>query len=216
MRSPPIHRLTFDLEQTFTHRAKAFLALTSESYPGFVGERIDLLDLRAHLQRQTQALTVLAWDVRQPVSRIQLVVIPENEPLERFMPSGRQAFAQGWLRTFGRICLSGNERLESFARDRDYDFIRADDRTPRPHVLDVPPGTYLALVYTGRESAVKGPHAEPPSDIVILRHYPFPPPRVAPVRLAGRMFSDPSAEAAETGSPELPIRNDHRSFDTPL
>jgi len=215
MRSPPVHHLTFDLEETFTHRARAYLALTAESYPGFVGERADALDLRAHLQRQTQALSVLAWDVRQQVSRIRIVVIPENEPLERLMPSGRQAFAQGWLRTFGRICLSGNERLESYAHDRDYDFLRADDKTPRPHLLDVPPGTYLVLVYTGRDSGLHAPdHAETPSDIVILRHYPFPPPRIAPVRLGGLRFPDENRAEPEP-EPDSPRRNDHRSFDLP-
>jgi hypothetical protein len=186
MRSPPVHHLTFDIQETFSHKAGSYLALISESYPTFVSEQADGLDMRAHLQRQTQALTVLAWDVRQPVSRIRMVVIPENEPLERLMPSGRQPFAQGWLRTFGRLCLTGNERLESCAHDRISDFLHSDEKTARPRVFDVPPGTYSVMIYTGIDSATNGTaHPESPSDILILRHYPFPPPRVAPVRLGG-------------------------------
>ena len=191
MRAPPVHRLTFDAEETFSHRAGSYLALTSESYSTFVGEKSDTLDMRAHLQRQAQALTVIAWDVRQPISRLRVVVIPENEPLERLMPSGRQPFAQGWLRTFGRLCLAGSERLEACTHERECDFLRGEDPTPRPRVLDVPPGTYLVLVYAGVDVASNGTSpGEQPSDILILRHYPFPPPRVAPVRLGG--FSRPA------------------------
>jgi hypothetical protein len=213
MRSPPVHRLTFDTEETFSHKAGSYLALISETYPTFVGEKADGLDMRAHLQRQTQALTVLAWDVRQPVSRVRLVVIPENEPLERLMPSGRQPFAQGWLRTFGRLSLTGNERLESCAHDRISDFLHSDEKTPRPRVFDVPPGTYSVMVYTGSDPATNGmAHTEEPSDIVILRHYPFPPPRVAPVRLGGSMLSE--VGHLEADSPGADGEN-HRNLDTP-
>jgi hypothetical protein len=182
----PSHHLTFDSAETFPYRAGSYLALVVETYTHFVGEKADGLDLRAHLQRQSQALTVLAWDVRQPVGRIRIVVIPENEPLERLMPSGRQPFAQGWLRTFGKICLAGNELLEAGARDPGHDFFHSDSTKNKPRVLDVPPGTYSALVYAGTEPVANGAaKSAEPSDIVILRHYPFPPPRVAPVRLGG-------------------------------
>jgi hypothetical protein len=176
------HRLTFDSEVTFPYRAGAYLALAVETYAHFVGEKADGLDLRAHLQRQGQALTVLAWDVRQPEGRIRFVVIPENEPAERLMPSGRQPFAQGWLRTFGRLCLAGNELLEACAHDPDHDLFHANGKSSKPLILEVPPGTYSALVYAGGESE---PNAAESPDIVILRHYPFPPPRIAPVRLSG-------------------------------
>ena len=74
------------------------------TYTRYVAREADDLDLRAHLQRQTQALTILAWDVDRPVSRLDFILIPEHEPLEQVMPGGRQPFASGWLRSFGRLC----------------------------------------------------------------------------------------------------------------
>ena len=42
----------FNSTGTYPDQEAQYLALTAESYPGFVGERADTLDLRAHLQRQ--------------------------------------------------------------------------------------------------------------------------------------------------------------------
>ena len=189
MRSPPVHRLTVDSHDIFTHRAGAYLALFDlGTYTRYVAREADALDISAHLQRQTQALTILAWNARQPISRLDLVVIPEDEPLERQIPNGRQPFASGWVRTFGRLALTGNELVETCARDPEFDLLHSA-ASGRPRLFDVPPGTYTVQVFAGNDAV---------TDVVILRHHPFPPPRVAPVRLGGHQFfseedDDPNA-----------------------
>jgi hypothetical protein len=176
MRAPPVHRLTVDTHDIFTHRAGSYLALFDlGTYTRYVAREADALDIRAHLQRQTQALTILAWDARQPVSRLDLVVIPEDEPLERQVPGGRQPFASGWVRTFGRLALTGDELLETCAREPKFDLLHSA-ASGRPRLLDVPPGTYTVQVFAAADDI---------TDLIVLRHHPFPPPRVAPVRLGG-------------------------------
>jgi hypothetical protein len=196
MRSPPVHRLTLDSHEFFTHRAGSYLALFDlGTYRRYVAQEADALDIRAHLQRQTQLLTILAWDVHQPITRLDLVVIPEDEPLERQVPSGRQPFASGWVRTFGRLALAGNELLETCARDADFDLLHSA-ASGRPRLFDVPPGTYTIQVFAGADNI---------SDLVVLRHYPFPPPRVAPVRLGGLHTYHESEEDKATSHKSPPI-----------
>jgi hypothetical protein len=179
MRAPPVHRLTVDSHDIFTHRAGSYLALFDlGTYTRYVAREADALDIRAHLQRQTRALTILAWDARQPVSRLDLVVIPEAEPLERQVPGGRQPFASGWVRTFGRLALAGDELLETCARQPEFDLLHSA-ASGRPRLLDVPPGTYTVQVFA---------HDDASTDLIVLRHHPFPPPRIAPVRLGGHQF----------------------------
>jgi hypothetical protein len=195
MRSPPVHRLTIDTHEVFTHRAGSYLALFDlGTYTRYVSKEADGLDISAHLQRQTKALTILAWDVRQPISRLDLVVIPEDEPLERQIPSGRQPFASGWVRTFGRLALTGNELLETCARDAEFDLLHSA-HAGRPRLFDVPPGTYMIQVFSGGDNV---------SDVVILRHYPFPPPRVAPVRLGGHAFLSEEEDGDPNASHKSP------------
>ena len=194
MRAPPVHRLAIDTHEVFTHRAGSFLALFDlGTYTRYVSKEADALDLSAHLQRQTKALTIVAWDVNQPITRLDLVVIPEHEPLERQIPSGRQPFASGWVRTFGRLALAGNELLETCARDAEFDLLHSAD-SGRPRLFDVPPGTYTVQVFSGADNV---------SDVVILRHYPFPPPRVAPVRLGG-FHPDEESEQDRATSHKMP------------
>jgi hypothetical protein len=190
MRAPPIHRLTIDSHDVFTHRAGSYLALFDlGTYTRYVAREADALDIRAHLQRQTQALTILAWDVSRSSSRHDFVLIPEHEPIEQVMPSGRQPFASGWVRSFGRLALAGNELLETCARNAEFDLLHSA-ASGRPRLFDVPPGTYAVQIFNGVEDDV--------SDVVILRHHPFPPPRVAPVRLGGHYFLSDSEEDKAT------------------
>jgi hypothetical protein len=146
MRAPPVHRLTVDTHDIFTHRAGSYLALFDlGTYTRYVAREADALDIRAHLQRQTQALTILAWDARQPVSRLDLVA------------------------------LAGDELLETCAREPEFDLLHSA-ASGRPRLLDVPPGTYTVQVFAAADDI---------TDLIVLRHHPFPPPRVAPVRLGG-------------------------------
>jgi hypothetical protein len=197
MRSPPVHRLSIDSHEVFSHRAGSYLALFDlGTYTRYVAQRADGLDISAHLQRQTQALTILAWDVSRPVSRLDFVLIPEDEPIERIIPSGRQPFASGWVRSFGRLALMGDELLETCARNAEFDLLHSA-ASGRPRLFDVPPGTYFIQVISGPTDTI--------SDTVVLRHYPFPPPRVAPVRLGGLQPLEPSEEDRATShkAPEV-------------
>lgn len=190
MRAPPVHRLTIDCHDVFNYRAGAFLALFDlGTYTRYVGREADKLDISAHLQRQTQALTILAWDVRRSSSKHDFVLIPEHEPIERVMPSGRQPFASGWVRTFGRMALIGDELLETCARNAEFDLLHSV-ASGRPRLFDVPPGTYFVQVFSSGTDDV--------SDVVVLRHHPFPPPRFAPIRLGGHQFAAESEEDKAT------------------
>jgi hypothetical protein len=198
MRSPPVHRLSIDSHDIFTHRAGSYLALFDlGTYTRYVGGKADALDISAHLQRQTQALTILAWNVSRPASRLDFILIPENEPIEQIIPSGRQPFTSGWVRSFGRLALMGDELLETCARNAEFDLLHSA-ASGRPRLFDVPPGTYLIQVFAGQGNEV--------SDVVVLRHYPFPPPRVAPIRLGGHQFLAESEEDKATShkAPEVP------------
>jgi len=200
MRSPPVHRLSIDSHEVFSHRAGSYLALFDlGTYTRYVATRADALDISAHLQRQTQALTILAWDVGRPVSRLDFVLIPEDEPIERIIPSGRQPFASGWVRSFGRLALMGDELLETCARNAEFDLLHSA-ASGRPRLFDVPPGTYFVQVISGPTDAV--------SDTVVLRHYPFPPPRVAPIRLGGLKPLGPSEEDAATSHKAPEVRTE--------
>jgi hypothetical protein len=197
MRSPPVHRLSIDSHEVFSHRAGSYLALFDlGTYTRYVAAKADALDISAHLQRQTQALTILAWDVGRPVSRLDFVLIPEDEPIERIIPSGRQPFASGWVRSFGRLALMGDELLETCARNAEFDLLHSA-ASGRPRLFDVPPGTYFVQVISGPTDAI--------SDTVVLRHYPFPPPRIAPVRLGGLHPFEESVEDRATShkAPEI-------------
>jgi hypothetical protein len=205
MRAPPVHRLTVDSHDIFTHRAGSYLALFDlGTYTRFVSREADALDIRAHLQRQTQALTILAWDVSRASAKHDFVLIPEHEPIEQVMPSGRQPFASGWVRSFGRLALAGNELLETCARDAEFDLLHSA-ASGRPRLFDVPPGTYSVQIFNGTEDDV--------SDVVILRHHPFPPPRIAPVRLGGHYFLSDSEEDKATShkAPEIPMNHPRES-----
>jgi len=190
MRAPPVHRLALDSHDIFTYKAGSYFALFDlGTYTRFVAREADPLDLRAHLQRQTQALTILAWDVARPLSRLDFVLIPEQEPIERIVPGGRQPFARGWVRSFGRLAFAGNELIEACAHDAEFDLLHTA-ALGRPRLFDVPAGTYDVQIFAGT--------GEPGSDMVVLRHYPFPPPRVAPVRLGGHHLIEETKEDQAT------------------
>jgi len=195
MRSPPVHRLSIDSHEIFTYKAGSYLALFDlGTYTRYVGTKADALDISAHLQRQTQALTILAWNVNRKSSRLDFVLIPENEPIEQIIPTGRQPFTSGWVRSFGRLALTSDEMIEICARDAEFDLLHSA-HGGRPRLFDVPPGTYMVQVFAGQGSEV--------ADTVVLRHYPFPPPRVAPVRLGG-FYPSEESEADRATSHKMP------------
>jgi len=196
MRSYLIHSLEAEQEKVIVHGPSDYLALVDlESYKPFVGKETDHLDLMAHLQRETGALTITAWSVPRRLLNLRLVLTGDYLAMERMIETRQEVFASGWVRTHqGQLCLTSHERLNDCAHDRRHDLLRGD-RLPddsRPHLLNVPPGTYSIHIFNhppsqtemwGGDSARPKVHAT-----ILLRHYAFPAPRVAPTRLSGGLI----------------------------
>jgi len=177
-----------------SHLGHEYLALVDvESYPSFVARDVDHLDMMAHLSSQMRALTAVAWGAPGQPLNVRFVLTDDDRTSDHVIPSDCLTTAAGWIRTDGRLCFTSHDRLFDCAHHRTHDVLR-EERLPkncRPHVLAVPPGIYLVQVfyhfafpYGGGNSA-----APPPMPkfhfTVILRHYAFPAPRVAPTRLPG-------------------------------
>jgi hypothetical protein len=65
--------------------------------------------------------------------------------------------------------------------------------------LNVPPGVISVGVFCERSHGIRIPELEHAKIdyVVLMRHYPFPPPRVAPVRLTGGLIPWAGEEASE-------------------
>jgi hypothetical protein len=127
------------------------------------------------------------------VLNTRFVLTQDDRTADHIADSDCRTTASGWVRTNGRLCFTSHDRLFDCAHHRTHDVLR-EERLPknsRPHVLAVPPGIYSVRVfyhfrfpYGGGPEAV--PSAKPKVHFsVILRHYAFPAPRVAPTRLPG-------------------------------
>jgi len=179
-------------EKTFMHGPCESLALVDvETYPAFVDKKADRLDMMAHFSAQMQALTVLSWKAPEKARRLRLLVTENDFVIERMGRSGAVQIASGNLRTYGQICLATHAHLFDCARHRTHSLLRGatGSKTGHPQVLNVPPGVYAITLYADNAFHVSpadaGEGAEPIIDYtIILRHYAFPPPRVAPVRLS--------------------------------
>ena len=183
-------------EMMLTHCPREYLALVDvESYPAFVAKETDHLDMIAHLFAQMKALTAVAWGAPGQELRILFHLTEDDRVVQRMTSAHCCTFASGHLRTGGQVCFTSHDRLFDCARHRSHDILR-DERLPqntRPHVLAVPPGVYSVQIFYHLPFPYGGGiEARPVPDpkvhfTVILRHYAFPAPRVAPVRLPGLM-----------------------------
>jgi hypothetical protein len=185
MRSYSTHTLAIDREAAFSHGPSEALALVElETYPPFVGEHADHLDMMAHLADQMKALTAVAWDAPGSTFNLRLVLTEDDQVVQRMARFPSDMIASGWVRSYGRLCLTSYDRLVDCAHDRALDLLHAghEARSSRPRVLKVPPGTYWVLVLHDIPLQVARPRTVP-NYTVLLRHYPFPPPRLLPVRL---------------------------------
>jgi hypothetical protein len=193
-------------EKMFTHDAQESLALVDlETYPAFVGKKVDRLDMMAHFSDQMQALTMLSWRAPDTARRFRLLLTESDFLVERMGRSGAAQIASGNLRTYGQLCLATHEHLIDCAKNRSHDLLRGAPRAKRiahPQLLNVPPGVYSVTLYADTTFHVPpedaGEGAAPAIDYtVVLRHYAFPPPRVAPVRLSAGFIPWAGEEAGE-------------------
>jgi hypothetical protein len=185
MRSRLTHDFRRELELRFEHESHACLAIVDlDSYPAFAGGKPDRLDLLRHLCVQTQALTATMWETPDALLSLRIVLARDHRTVEDLRNSGHHVFADGWVRSGGRLCLAGHDRLLDSAGHRDHDLLRsrriADTRAPR--VLLVPPGVYAVTVFSGPAAGAE------PEYTIVLRHYPSP------------CFLGESSGSAEAGS----------------
>jgi hypothetical protein len=191
-------------EKQFTHDAGESLALVDvETYPAFVGKKADRLDMMAHFSNQMQALTTLSWRAPETARRLRLLITENDFLIERIGRPGAVQIASGNLRTYGQLCLATHEHLFDCAQNRTHGLLRkvSGSKIPRPQLLNVPPGVYSITLYADTTFHVApedaGEGREPIVDYtVVLRHYAFPPPRVAPVRLRAGFLPWAGEEAA--------------------
>jgi hypothetical protein len=203
-------RLTHDFraqrDALFQSESRVCLAVVDlETYPTFVSKKADHLDLLQHLCAQMEALTATMWEVPDMPLHLRLLFARDHREGEELARSGHYIIAAGRVRTFGKLCLVNQERLLDCARHKDHDLERRCRATEAhcPHLLLVPPGIYEVTIYSGSVPVGRG---GPPSEVgaldynVVLRHYPHPPPRFAPVRL-GSMIPWAGTETAVNARP---------------
>jgi hypothetical protein len=179
------YRLTYDLRQeqefSFEHASRECVAIVDlDSYPAFAGESLDRLDLLRHLCLQMQKLTAAMWETPDALLRLRVLLARDHRAAEDLRRSGHHVFADGWVRSGGRLCLAGLDRLLDSGRHRNHQLLRSRRSTEArsPRVFLVPFGTYAVTVFAGAAGR------EDPDYTIVLRHYPPPPPRLQPVRLS--------------------------------
>ena len=197
--------ITHDLEMegglSLTHRAKTYLAIVDlESYASFASEEADRFDLLSHLCEQTEALHAVMWETPADTLNLKIRLTAGSRLNSELMRTHRLVF-DGCVRTAnGELCLTDDEQLLATSRQRGRDLLhgKAATETRCPHILHVPPGVINVAVFCGRSQARDFPDfSRTKFDYTILmRHYPFPPPRVAPVRLTGGLIPWAGEEAA--------------------
>ena len=175
---PVAHDFNHGADYSVGLSARAFVALVDlESYPAWVSEKADRLDLLQHLCHEMEVLTATMWEV--PEGRVGLQFHWQKDDPARASLASDMPLASGNIRTSGRLGLVADEALLAAARKlcgdpADHDGV---------HQLLVPPGIYAVTVRNFAESLNSLGQV---SYAVTLNHHPHPPPRLQPVRLGGR------------------------------
>jgi hypothetical protein len=195
------HELEMDGQQTFDHRAKSFLAIVDlESYPPLADRKADHLDVLTHVCQQAQALTAVMWETPGDTLRLKFV-LTDRPRLSNEMTRTHRLVFDGCVRTInGQLCLTDDEQLLAAAHRGQRDPLRGRAVSPerQPRMLIVPPGVINVGVFCERSTGISIPELEHSrvDYVVLMRHYPFPPPRVAPVRITGGLIPWAGDEAS--------------------
>ena len=203
MRSCLTHDLRADRELIFAQQSQGYLALVDlDSYPTYVAKKPDYLDMLQHLCGQTETLTAAMWEVPDALLQIKVLMSYDHQVVEGLEREGHRLFSTGNIRSAGRLGMASHPRLVESARRHGSDLRRgrrtADALCARQ--LLVPPGVYSVSVFSGaphhgRQEGERSVHAV--HYAVVLRHYPHPAPRVAPVRLRNILTSLAAREFEE-------------------
>ena len=196
------HELEMGGQETFEHRAKQFLALVDlESYPSFADKNADHLDVWAHVCRQAQALTAVMWETPSDTLRLKFIFTDRARISNELHRTHRLVFDGCVRTTSGQLCLTDDEQLLAGARRGDRDVLHGRATSPErcPHLFNVTPGVINVGVFCERSNGIDIPELEHAriDYVVLMRHYPFPPPRVAPVRLTGGLIPWAGEAASE-------------------
>jgi hypothetical protein len=171
-----------------------------ESYPSLDEPKADHLDVLAHMCRQAQALRAVIWETPNDTLRLKFMLTDRARPSNELMRTHRLVFDGCVRTTSGELCLTDDEQLLAGARRGDRDLLhgRLVARERQPHILNVPPGVINVGVFCERSSGIEIPELEHTKIdyLVLMRHYPFPPPRVAPVRITGGLIPWAGEEAS--------------------
>ena len=196
------HELEMGGQETFEHRAKSFLAIIDlESYPSLRETGADRFDVLAHICQQAQALTAVMWETPEATLRLKFMLTDRARLSNELNRTHRLVFDGCVRTTSGQLCLTDDEELLAGARRGDRDVLhgRKVSEERRPHVLNVPPGVINVGVFCERSHHdFHIPELEHTKIdyVVLMRHYPFPPPRVAPVRITGGLIPWAGEEAS--------------------
>jgi hypothetical protein len=196
------HDLEKDRDQTIVHQAKTYLAIVDlESYPSFAGEGADHLDLLSHLCGETQALHAVMWETPAAVLNLRFLFTRDLALSNQLMRTHRLVFDGCVRTTSGQLCLTDDEGLLATGRQRDRDLLHGkaapDIRCPR--LLNVPPGVISVGVFCGRPRTSDAPELSRSTIdyTILMRHYPLPAPRVAPMRISGGLIPWAGEEPSE-------------------
>lgn len=193
MRTYSTHELKVGDHWVVSHAGREYLALVDlASYDPFVAKNADHLDIMVHLAEQTRALTALCWDAPSKGARLRFIVTEDSHMAGRLGLSYGAIVGSGSIRsTQGELCLTSRDRIEDCARHRSHTLLRGGrlSREEQPVILAVPPGIYDIQVFRHRPAGSRGfsgASREAGVDFsVVLMHYSFPAPRIAPMRLPG-------------------------------
>jgi hypothetical protein len=195
------HELEMDGQEAFEHRAKSFLAIVDlESYPSLTDPSADYLDVLTHVCRQAQALTAVMWETPADTLRLKFMLTDSGGISNELHRTHRLVFDGCVRTTSGALCLTDDEQLLAAARRADRDLLhgKAAPDGICPQVINVTPGVINVAVFCERSTGIRIPeldHAKV-DYTVLMRQYPFPPPRVAPVRISGGLIPWAGEEAA--------------------
>jgi hypothetical protein len=201
MRRYHSHDLEMGGQENLVHHAKSFLAIVDlESFPSMEDKKADYLDVLSHICEQTEALNAVMWETPPDELKLRLVLTGDSRISHELTRTHRLVFDGSVRTTSGQLCLTDDEQLLAAARRGDRDLLhgKAAPEARCPHVFNIPPGVINVAVFCERRVGNPIPemvHAKT-DYTVLMRHYPLPPPRVAPVRLPGLMIPYAGDEAA--------------------
>jgi hypothetical protein len=184
------------------HRANKYLAVVDlESYPSFIAQKADHLDLLSHLCRQVESLNAVMWETPSDTLNLTIRLTSSARMSHELTRTHRLVF-DGCVRTTGgQLCLTDDETLLATSHRRKQDLLHGQPvpDTRCPQVIHVPPGVINVAVFCERSNGAAMPELDHArfDYTILMRHYPFPPPRVAPVRLTGGLIPWAGEEASE-------------------